>query len=338
MSAKTKTRRGRTQGMESPGRASAGERGYAYLLALLLAVTLFITMSAVMPNILTQGRREKEADMIWRGNQYKRAIRLYVQKNGKYPTSLDDLIKHQQGEVRYLRELYKDPMNPGDDGKWRLIYVTQTGILVGSVRYQTIQQLALADQHGGILPLPTAIPGAPGSDNSASGMSGLGQNAGSNPSDSSATGAQPGSNVQGSAPGVSSFGQSPFGQNPSGMNGQQPPSVGIFGTGGIAGLSQQQPQPLSGDIIGGNIIGVASKVEKPSVKVYRGGKKYKEWEFIYDPLMQTLTLGGQVGGGIQGGTTLGQPLNGPGAQQPSSPFGSSPGQTPPPTPPPSNPQ
>ena len=112
----------------------------------------------------------------------------------------------------------------------------------------------------------------------------------------------------------------------------------MFGSGGIAGLSQQQPQPLSGEVIGGNIIGVASKVEKPSVKIYRGGKKYKEWEFIYDPLMQTLTLGGQVGGGIQGGTTLGQPLTGPGSQQqPSSPFGSSP-STPPSTPPPSNPQ
>ena len=217
MSAATKTPQARTLGAGSPGRVPQSQRGYAYLLALLLAVTLLITMSAVVPNILTQGRREKEAEMIWRGNQYKRAIRLYVQKSGKYPTSLDDLIRHQQGEVRYLRELYTDPMNPGDDGKWRLIYVTQTGILIGSVRYQTLQQLMVADQHGGIIPLPPAIPGAPGSDNAnGSQMGGLGQGMGSNPSNSSSTGAQPPGSATATFPQTNGPGQSPFG-----MNGQQ---------------------------------------------------------------------------------------------------------------------
>jgi hypothetical protein len=38
-----------------------------------------------------------------------------------------------------------------------------------------------------------------------------------------------------------------------------------------------------GQVFGGNIIGVASKVEKPSLKLYNGRKIYREWEFIWDP-------------------------------------------------------
>jgi hypothetical protein len=287
---------------------------------------MMTAMAAAVPNILTQGRREKEAEMIWRGNQYKRAIRMYVRKYGRYPQSLDDLIKEQQGQVRYLRQLYKDPMNPGGEGKWRFIYVTQGGMLIGSVRYLSLQQLALADQHGGILPA-SMLPGTPGSPANAIGTPGT--------SPSGANASQSGSFQSGS---TNSAGNAP-GQNPFGMNGQQPPGQGFLGTGTVQGLSAQQPQPLSGDVIGGNIIGVASKVEKPSLKVYRGGKKYKEWEFIFDPLAQTMTIGGQVGTGIQGGTNPGQPITGPGSTPPNQVEGN-PVQapSPPDSPPPSNPQ
>src|SRR5258708_35354623 len=48
------------------------ERGYAILLILLFVTVLLIRTMAVAPNILTQGRRERETDMIWRGKQYIR--------------------------------------------------------------------------------------------------------------------------------------------------------------------------------------------------------------------------------------------------------------------------
>ena len=105
--------------------------GYAFLLTLFMVVVLLISLSAMVPSVLINGRREREQDMIWRGEQYKRGIRLYNQKFGKYPTKLDDLIKHQNGSLRFMRKLYKDPMTP-DGGEWRLIYVTQGGMLVGS--------------------------------------------------------------------------------------------------------------------------------------------------------------------------------------------------------------
>jgi hypothetical protein len=46
---------------------------------------------------------------------------------------------------------------------------------------------------------------------------------------------------------------------------------------------QSQPEALQGDVIGGNLVGVGSKVKKPSIKVYNGGTTYYEWEFIWKP-------------------------------------------------------
>ena len=48
--------------------------------------------------------------------------------------------------------------------------------------------------------------------------------------------------------------------------------------------ASQQPQPLGGAVMGGNIIGVGSKVDKSSLRVYLGEDNYKNWEFIWNPL------------------------------------------------------
>ncbi len=105
----------------------------------------------------TQARRNREAEMIWRGNQYKRAIRLYYHKTGKYPQRIDDLTKGLP-QLHFLRQEYKDPTNK-NDGSWRFIYVNAAGSIIGSTKYATLQQMMLMDQNGGVLP---AIPGQPG--------------------------------------------------------------------------------------------------------------------------------------------------------------------------------
>ena len=99
-----------------------GERGYALLLIVFLATLLLLSTMVVTPNILTEGRREKEKEMIWRGKQYTRGIKLYYRKMGHFPTSFDDLTKPKIGSLRFMRQAYKDPMNK-EDGSWRLIYV-----------------------------------------------------------------------------------------------------------------------------------------------------------------------------------------------------------------------
>ncbi len=142
-----------------------------------LVATMSIAAMAVTPNLLTQGRREKEAEMIWRGQQYQRAILLYYTKFGKYPTKIEDLTKQTNG-VRFLRQAYTDPMNK-DDGSWRFIYMGPNGMLIGSLRPTSLLQNALSSQGVQGLSLLTGgglqSPAAPGAASTQQQTTGIGQ-------------------------------------------------------------------------------------------------------------------------------------------------------------------
>lgn len=123
--------------------------GYAVLLAIFVVATMLLVAATATPNILIQGRRLCEQDAIGRGHQYVRATRLFYQKNRKYPSNLDDLIKGNAAGVHFLRKAYKDPMN-SSDGSWRLIYLTlPSGQLGGSVHYHSLQEMAVAAAFAG---------------------------------------------------------------------------------------------------------------------------------------------------------------------------------------------
>ncbi len=77
------------------------ESGYAMLMVVFMAALMIIAAAAVQTNILTQGRREKEEELIWRGKQYMRGIYLFQRKNGRFPNSIDELVKPGIG-VRYM--------------------------------------------------------------------------------------------------------------------------------------------------------------------------------------------------------------------------------------------
>src|ERR1700690_1685974 len=133
-------------------RRPRGEGGYAYLMALFLVVALVITSQVAMENLLTTGRRQREEETIWRGQQFARAIRLYYRKTGHYPATFDELKKGMP-ELHFLRyAAYKDPMKSGDERAWRFIYVNASGQIIGSVRYATLQQMAILDLNGGKIP------------------------------------------------------------------------------------------------------------------------------------------------------------------------------------------
>jgi type II secretory pathway pseudopilin PulG len=96
------------------------ERGYA-MAALLIALAIMgILMSVAMPVWRQEARREKEAELVFRGEQYARAIALYRFKNANipnaFPPSIDMLV-----DGRYLRKKYKDPMTK--DGEFQIMPV-----------------------------------------------------------------------------------------------------------------------------------------------------------------------------------------------------------------------
>lgn len=228
----------------SRARRRSPESGFAYLMALFMIMAVIIASQVALQNLATEGRRLREQEMIWRGEQCKQAIRLYYRKTGHYPQTFEDLQKGLP-DLHFLRSAaYKDPMNK-DDGAWRMIYVNASGQIIGSVRYATLQQMALMDLNGGQMPAQALLPGAVPVSAMASGTAQPGQN----PPDSQ----QPGSST---APG-----QAP---NP---------------------LAQLKPTgPVDGPVLGAFLTGVASKLDRPSVKVYKRGKKYIEWEFIWNPV------------------------------------------------------
>ncbi|PYX84872.1 MAG: hypothetical protein DMG70_05370, partial [Acidobacteria bacterium] len=100
------------------GARKRNQQGYALLLVVFLATTMLILATLAAPDIKTEGQREKEKEMIWRGRQYTRGIKLYYRKMGRFPTSLDDLTKPKVGSLHFMRQAYKDPMNT-QDGSWR---------------------------------------------------------------------------------------------------------------------------------------------------------------------------------------------------------------------------
>lgn len=288
-------------------RKESSAHGFALLFVLFLMALVLIGASVAVLRIKTEGRRAKEAEMIWRGEQYERAVGLFYRKNGRFPTSLDDLVKGTPG-LRFLREPYKDPMNR-TDGSWRLIYVAPTGQLIGSVRYITLQEMALADR-ARIMGLQMGQGG--GADNS----QGNGSSTPPGASDQSPVQNQNQSQNQSPAP--------PGAQPSTGSQSSQQatsPQPAPFGV-----MQQSQPLPpgaqpqndeSTGEVIGGFIVGVASKIDKPSLKVYKGGTTYKQWEFIYNPLEQVQTFGG---GTVIGGTPAGpQPPTPPQPQPPQIP-------------------
>jgi len=269
------------------------EGGFALLLVVFLTTVMLIGIMAAAPSIRTERQREKEEEMIWRGKQYIRGIKLYYRKTGRFPTSVDDLTKPKLGSLRFMRQKYKDPVNT-KDGEWRLIYVGPAGQLVGSLKPQQTFQIP------GLNAAPAARPPAPqqsGFGSSSFGSSGFGQQPSQQPG---APGAAPQPGGQG-APGT--------GQSTS------PGPTEDSSTAAASGISTTNP------LMGGNIIGVGSQVNKRSIIIYDKAKNYRLFEFVWNPskdLMNAIAQPARVGGANAPGqgqsgfgqSGFGQPANG----------------------------
>ena len=105
-----------------------GQAGYA-MAALLVGVAIMgVLISVVLPVWSHAAKREREAELIFRGEQYTRAIELYQRQFvGAYPPDLDTLV-----DQRFLRRLYTDPMTENGQGEFRLVYQSQLDDIQGS--------------------------------------------------------------------------------------------------------------------------------------------------------------------------------------------------------------
>jgi type II secretory pathway pseudopilin PulG len=104
--------------MVSDTRRAPEERGRGYnLVALMVLVAVInIGLAAALPSISQAMRREREAELVFRGLQYAEAIRVFQQRTGRYPVSLRELLHNNP---RCIRQLWLDPFN--DKGNWGLV-------------------------------------------------------------------------------------------------------------------------------------------------------------------------------------------------------------------------
>lgn len=93
--------------------------GFAYIALLVVIVVIGISLGAAGKYWSSVTLRDKEEELIFRGDQYRQAIELYYKANlvlPQYPSSIDDLLMDTRTPTgrRHLRQRYKDPIS-GED-------------------------------------------------------------------------------------------------------------------------------------------------------------------------------------------------------------------------------
>jgi len=109
--------------------ATMKSRGFTYLTVLFIVAVITAGLALVGEVWETAAKREKETQLLFVGNEYRKAItRYYLAGKNQYPRALEDLLKdpRQPGTVRYLRRLYADPLTGG--AEWGIVKAPDGGI------------------------------------------------------------------------------------------------------------------------------------------------------------------------------------------------------------------
>src|ERR1700704_4463698 len=86
------------------------ENGYAMAVLLVAISVMAVMLTVAMPVWKHMAQREKEAELIFRGQQYARAIGLFEQKYANTPPPMLDVLVQE----RFPRKKFKDPITGKD--------------------------------------------------------------------------------------------------------------------------------------------------------------------------------------------------------------------------------
>ena len=104
-------------------------RGFTLIAGLITIAVMGAGLAAIAGFASHAMQREKEAELLFVGNQYREAIGSYFRKEQTYPTELAVLLEDRRYPmpVRHLRKLYRDPITNGTD--WGLVKAPEGGIM-----------------------------------------------------------------------------------------------------------------------------------------------------------------------------------------------------------------
>ena len=98
------------------------ERGFVYLWALFAVALAGIVMAGTAQMWQTKSQRQKEAELMFIGEEFRRAIMSYHNTGTKqFPTSLEDLLKDERlpNVKRHIRKIYLDPIT--NTAEWGVV-------------------------------------------------------------------------------------------------------------------------------------------------------------------------------------------------------------------------
>ncbi len=206
-----------------------GQQGYVMMALMLTVALVLIALSAELPAISAELRRQREQELIHRGSQYTRAIGNYYRRFGMYPNTLEQL--ESSNDMRFLRRRYKDPMTGGD---FLLLHEANVHLNIRRLNVASAPDSASNDAGDGTAAKPAS-------------------DSGQAPADTP------------TADNVPKVSPSPFASlMPQGS------ATAAFG--------------------GGPMVGVASSSGRQSFHVFDGKNHYKDWQFVYSPILDTGAL------------------------------------------------
>ena len=286
------------------------EAGYVLVGVIFLTVILLITLAIAAPKMAMSIQRDKELETIHRGEQYRRAIKLYYQKFGSYPTSIDQLVETNQ--IRFLRKKYTDPLTGKDD--WKPVLFGQAHVRPLGFFGQPLLTAAVGRERLDVCGCADDDDRCEWCAGCERGSIGLGCD-GRHSSGTRALGlrVQYGSAVRVLDLSGSSFGsiwlelwleRAPALDRRVRALGRAEASSGTFGRSSHGQADRRPVRPsdraaTSATTFGGGgpIVGFTLPVDKPSLIDYKQQKRYNKWEFNYDPAAeQAQAMAGLAGG------------------------------------------
>ena len=96
--------------------------GFTLAVVVVIMAVMAIMLTIAAETVSFQQRREKEEELIFRGNQAIEAIRLFRARNGRFPVELGELVN---AKPRVLRKVWTDPITGKVD--WLPVFIGEDG-------------------------------------------------------------------------------------------------------------------------------------------------------------------------------------------------------------------